>query len=105
MNSRQVKWLRRSPKRLVAPSLCLYIATETLLRLNEESAKGYAQISTGEMNAVYIPALRQMHPGLMDFKPWLAAIGAPALRSLLPLDRPGAYLADLPAWRLERSQD
>jgi len=39
----------------------------------------------------------------MSFKTWLAAVGAAALRPLLPLvDRPGTYLADLPAWRLER---
>jgi uncharacterized protein YbjT (DUF2867 family) len=78
------------------PIPCLYISTDTLLRLNEESAKGYAQINAGEMNPVDISALRQIHPGLMSFKTWLAAIGAAALRPLLPLDRPGAYLADLP---------
>ena len=63
--------------------------------------KGYAQINAGEMNPIDLPALRTIHPGLMDFRTWLTATGAALLRPLLPLDRPDAYLADLPAWHLE----
>jgi len=83
------------------PIPCLFISTDTLMRLNEESAKGYAQINAGEMNPIDLPALRTIHPGLMDFRTWLTTTGAALLRPLLPLDRPGAYLADLPAWHLE----
>ncbi len=86
---------------LARPIPCLYISSETLLRLNKNSAKGYAHINAGEMNPVDLPALRKIHPGLMNFRTWLATTGAALLRPLLPLDRPGAYLADLPAWRLE----
>jgi len=85
------------------PIPCLYISSETLLRLNENSAQGYAHINAGAMNPVDLTALRKIHPGLMDFRTWLATTGAALLKPLLPLDRPGAYLADLPAWRLESS--
>ncbi len=85
------------------PIPCLYISSETLLRLNENSAQGYAHINAGAMNPVDLAALRKIHPGLMDFRTWLATTGAALLKPLLPLDRPGAYLADLPAWRLESS--
>ncbi len=64
---------------------------------------GYAHINAGAMNPVDLAALRKIHPGLMDFRTWLATTGAALLKPLLPLDRPGAYLADLPAWRLESS--
>ena len=83
------------------PIPCLFISSDTLMRLNEESAKGYAQINAGEMNPIDLPALRMIHPGMMDFRTWLTATGAALLRPLLPLDRPDAYLADLPAWHLE----
>jgi hypothetical protein len=83
------------------PIPCLFISSDTLMRLNEESAKGYARINAGEMNPIDLPALRTIHPGLMDFRTWLTTKGAALVRPLLPLDRPGAYLADLPACHLE----
>jgi uncharacterized protein YbjT (DUF2867 family) len=87
------------------PIPCMYISTDTLQKLNENSGKGYARINAGEMNPVDIPAIRRIHPGLMGFKTWLATTGAEQLKPLLPLYRRGAYLAELPAWRLENVLD
>ena len=78
----------------------LQISVEMLLRINENSGKGYAQINAGVMNVVDIPAVRKWHPGLMDFRAWLARTGAVRLRALLPQHRPGEVLSMLPAWRL-----
>ena len=78
----------------------LQISVGMLLRINENSGKGYAQINAGVMNVVDIPAARKWHPGLMDFRAWLARTGAARLHALLPQHRPGEVLSMLPAWRL-----
>jgi uncharacterized protein YbjT (DUF2867 family) len=79
----------------------LQVSTDVLLAINPNSGKGYARINAGAMNVVDIAAARALHPGLMDFRAWLANIGADRLRALLPQPRPGEVLSALPAWRLE----
>jgi hypothetical protein len=61
------------------------------------------RINAGEMNVVDIPAVRKWHPGLMDFRTWLARTGAARLRALLPQHRPGEVLSTLPAWQLSEA--
>ena len=79
----------------------LQVSTDVLLAINPNSGNGYARINAGAMNVVDIAAARALRPGLMDFRAWLANIGANRLRALLPQPRPGEVLSALPAWRLE----
>lgn len=76
---------------------CLHISTDTLKKLNPQSARTYAMLNDGAMRTVDIAALREIHPGLRTFRDWLQESGVERLRALRP-GGSGAYLQQAAAW-------
>ncbi|MET9557177.1 NmrA/HSCARG family protein [Streptomyces sp. NPDC006645] len=51
------------------------IPIESLRERSEEAAKGYEWLNERKMTLADIPALRELHPGLLDFETWLEQRG------------------------------
>jgi uncharacterized protein YbjT (DUF2867 family) len=51
------------------------IPIEVLRERSEEAARGYEWLNERKMPLADIPALRERHPGLMDFETWLRKAG------------------------------
>ncbi|MFC8080942.1 NmrA/HSCARG family protein [Streptomyces sp. NPDC057307] len=51
------------------------IPIESLRERSEEAAKGYEWLNERKMTLADIPALRELHPGLLSFKTWLEQRG------------------------------
>jgi uncharacterized protein YbjT (DUF2867 family) len=61
------------------------VTIDDLRRRNESEsvARGYAWLNERKMALADIPALRELHPGLMDFQTWLDKGGAQQIRDFL----------------------
>ena len=56
---------------------------EELARINERFAAGYTLLNKIKAPAVDVPAVRALHPGLMDFATWLDGTGGAKIREIL----------------------
>ncbi|WP_158888480.1 NmrA/HSCARG family protein [Amycolatopsis anabasis] len=63
------------------------LSLEVLRRHNERFARGYELLNSAELPRPDIPALRELHPDLMDFRTWLDRTGGAKLKEFLNSDR------------------
>lgn len=60
-----------------------HLPIEELRRVNPRFARGYEVLNSFEEPFADLPALRELHPGLMTFATWLERTGATRLKELL----------------------